>query len=332
MRWVVPLALMIVALPGCRRDPVMRANPTDPTRVSECPAGPHLAMGLHLRTSGAEPALLRFDASLQPCRGISLPDEDWGALVEVGGLSDGRDAVGFSGGRGGSGAVVIFDGDREVARVESDSYRPISISEVAIEGGALAILWGSASSSSDSGEALELYRLSDLSLIGTYDADWEDKVVAPAPSGQAARFAQVEYDGLQEYRLDPGGAEPSTTGELQVALTPGAPNDADVVGGQVVVAQHDGVSWWSPGLPEAFLGPVHCQWPAFAGTPLPEADADYIAVAQDGDAALVLVDGELEGGSDEQGFLYRITRRGECELLHAIPDTHRAVALAWSGR
>lgn len=334
---LVTLALALSLTAGCRRgDGVSRPTPSDPTRLDACPAGPHLLMGLFLRTSSAEPALLRFDAALQPCQGLSLPDEEWGTLETVGGLRDGRDLVGFSTTRGGS--VVIFDGTAEAGRVESDEYRPISVTEVPLEGGALAVLWGSLSSSSRSGEQLNLYRLSDLSLIGSFDADWEDKAVTPAPSGQASRFATLRSpDGLQEYRLDPGATEPSTTGELQIALPRGGTANAiDLVGGEpgagIVVAQDDGISWWSPELPRAFLGPTHCQWPAFAGTPLPANDADYASVAADGDAALALVDGELEGGSEEQYHLYRMTRRGECELLYSIPDTHRAVALAWSGR
>lgn len=85
----------------------------------------------------------------------------------------------------------------------------------------------------------------------------------------------------------------------------------------------------------AFLGPVDCRWGAFAGTPLPEEDADYVAAVIDREApddSFVLVSGALRDGSESGVYLYRMMPRGECELVGGIPSGYGAVAMAWTAR
>lgn len=324
----------VALIAGCRG-----GGPIDPGQVDRfaaCPAGePHLVLGLRLAHSDVEHALFRFDANLGPCRGLVLPNEDYSSLRAVGGLPDGRDLVGVTGDYSHPNALIVFDGQNEVARVEDDAYVPMSIAPIEHGGPAVAVLWGSGDPGRENGERLDIYARDTFALIASFDATWDHKAVSPAPSGQPDRLAILEYAGLQEYRIDPGATSLATTGELQVALPrdSGAANALDIVGGEVVAAQNDGIGRWALGEAPAFLGPVHCAWPAISGDRLPVADANYTSVVHGRDGrAIALVDGELEGGSEEDDFVFQISDRGECELVLAVPDTHAAIGLAWSGR
>lgn len=287
--------------------------------------------------SDEEQALLRYDETLSPCRGAVVPYADYGTIASVGGLSDGTDLVGFSGPYGRGGLLVRFEERTERGRVEDASLLPISITALSFEGrAAVAVVWGSRSSS-DNGDRLDVYAEDDLALLGSWDVSSSLVRAARAPSGQPGRLAALIGDGLQEHRADPGGTTLATTGELQVARpsNTGVLRSLDVSGDRVRVAGDDGVLSWRLGAAPAFLGPVQCRWPRTTSSSLPEETADHVAALIDPsapDESLVLVSGELRGGSEARSHLYRMTPRGECELVESMPGRYRAVAMSFAGR
>ncbi len=330
MRWPLVCGLLagllLAALPGCRVSGGPTIDPTDPTALPACPPGRHLLVALRVRQSGNNAALLRFTPDLAPCAGISFTS-DLGTPTAVGGLPDGRELVGFTGSYD-SGSLVVFEGDLPALSVEDESYHPISMAVV--DGAStLAVLWGTDSG----GERLDLYRLPALEPLGSYDAAWENQSVSAALSGQPSRLALTQQgEGIQELRIDPGAASLATTGELQVGFPTNARASAvALVSGGAWAATSDGLSFWPLGQSHGFLGPTRCMWPATAETPLPDGEETYHSVAPVGDDAVTLVTGRLGEGGSETTLIYRMTRRGECELLFAVGDTHRGVALAWSG-
>ncbi len=331
------LSSALLLLAGCARQPIT-LNPGDTSSQPVCPSGPHLLVGAVASGSPVSQTLLRYDASLQPCRGLQLDYSTYGSLTLVGGLQDGTDLVGFVGDYGRGGSLVHVDGGMVLDRIDRDDLSPISVSPITFQSQpAVAVLWGDASSSSDSGDTLEIYREQGWSLVGSWHVSYEFVRVSAAPSGQPDRIAGLIHDGLQEYRVDPGAASLATTGELQVAI----PNNAysrsslDVLGTDVRVGTKGGVLSWSAGLAPAFLGPVACNSPDPAGTPLPAEDAEYVGAVLDAGSAggsLALVHGAIRGGSGTATYLYRMGAHGECTQLGAYPSDYSAASIAWSGR
>ncbi|MGE0785654.1 MAG: hypothetical protein AB7S26_08195 [Sandaracinaceae bacterium] len=319
-----------MAIAGCRSGG--RTMMIDPGRsLPECPAGPHLALALQLRDSSADHALLRFDSSLAQCRGVALARMTYASPSAVGGLPDGREVIGF-GGYNQSGQLAVVEGDTPRVIAESPQTFPVSFAVIDHGGPMLAVLWGNGSSGS--GDHIDLYRLPALELTDTFDASFDHVGVSAPPSGMPDRLGLLDAgDGVQEARLDPGAESLATTGELQLTIPSFQHYTAmHVVGADVVGAAEDGLVYWSRGMPEAFLGPTPCGWAATSTTVLPGEQAEYIGAAHFGSDAIALVRGALEDGADTSGGLYTITRRGECVLLVAIPDTHEPVGMAWSGR
>jgi hypothetical protein len=339
-RSIALLALVVatIALVGCRRGG--GGGPVDPTRpdsLAPCPeSAPHLVVGLQSTEWDGDHALVRLTSDLRACRGLVLP-RALGNVTTVGGLSDGTDLVGFGSDYGGGGSLVRFDADGEVGRVESASDFPLSVATVIFRGQpALAVAWGSRSSS-DQGERVAVYALSDFAMLGSWDVSWELVRVAPSVSGQAERITGTISGDLQEYRADPGGSSLATTGEVRVASPSGSGyfGSIDVHGAEVRAVVDRGVLSWRAGLPPAFLGPVSCRWPATADTVLPMPTAEYLSgvVALDApEETIVLVSGELEGGSGAITHLYTLWHRGECRIEASFARRHRAVAIAWAGR
>ncbi len=337
MRRLACSLALLVLLAGCRRGPGA-IDPLRPDQLAPCPSGaPHLVIALATGHSDEEQALLRYDQTLSACRGAVVPYADYGTIASVGGLSDGTDLVGFSGPYGRGGLLVRFEETTERGRVEDESLLPVSIAALSFEGRpAVAVVWGSRSSSDD-GDRLDVYAEDDLARLGSWDVTYSLVRAAAPPSGQPGRIAALIGEGLQEYRADPGGTTLATTGELQVARpsNTGVLRSLDVLGDRVRVAGDDGVLSWRLGAAPAFLGPVHCRWPRTTSSPLPEETADHAAALVDPsapDESLVLVSGELRGGSDASSHLFRMTPRGECELVESMPGRYRGVAMSWAGR
>lgn len=324
-------------LAGCRRNGTGPIDPGRPDQLAPCGEGLHLVMGLQAPSTDKEQALLRFTQDLAQCQGAIVRYDDYGTLSTVGGLPDGTDMVGFRGDFGYGGVLARFDGQTSIGRIEDPMFYPIGIAPLTFHGQpAIAVAWGSGSSSSDSGERLDIYAQADLAPLGSWDTSYELVRVAAPPSGQADRVAAMIGGGLQEYRADPGGATLATTGELQVAKpsTVGWARSLDVSGVDVRAATQRGVMSWRTGQAPAFLGPVQCRWPDTTTTPLPSDDAAYVSAVIDRsspDDTLVVVDGEV-AGSDADTFLYVLRPRGECGLIAEIPSGYRAVSIAWSGR
>ncbi len=326
------LVVALLSCAGCRR----AGGPVDPTspELAACPSGePHLVIGLQALRGDATQALARFTADLAPCRGASLPSDELGTIVAVGALADGTDLAGFSNSYGGGGRLVRVDGASVTAQIEDESDYPISIAPLSYEGqAAVAVVWGE-KSTSDSGERIEIYAEADLASLARFDVASELIAAVPAPSGQPSRLAGLINGGLQEYRPELGSL--ATTGELQVALPSGVyyRKALHVRGADVRVTARQGVLSWRAGSAPAFLGPVSCRWPDTIDTRLPVETAEYGAALVDArapDDSLVLVSGELDGGSEETSHLFVLRPRGECLRLASMSEDHRAVAMAFS--
>lgn len=324
------------AIAGCGRVDDTGPDPSNPDALEPCPAG-HYSLLLRATDYEADPALVRFDQNLRGCRGARFTE--LGDPRAVGGLPSGDDLVGFAGSYSTSGQLVRLSGGT-VEVVKSDEVLfPISIAPLTWDGQpAVAVLWGEGDLGREEGERVDVYAEAGLATLGSWEVGGYPYVTAigPAVSGQTARLAGIVGGDLQEYRSDPGADTLATTDELVVRRPSWSGNvdSLDVRGGRVVAGGDDGVIRWELGMPEAFLGPLQCRWPHYVGTPLPEARASYGDVAidlTDFEATLVLVDGALEGGSTRADHLYRIHRRGECELVYTVPDTHAAVSLSWAG-
>ena len=329
-------ALLLVALlacAGCRRGP---GGPVDPTNadLSPCPSGaPHLVVGLRAPYEATQ-AIARYTHDLTLCRGAALPAAEHGAIVAVGALADGADVVGFQGDYRG-GKLARIEGASITAQVEDEAAYPISIAPVTYEGQpAIAVVWGTRNSSSFDGERVAIYAEAGLASLASFDVASELIAVTAPPSGQPSRLAGLIAGGLQEYR--PELASLATTGELQVALPSGVfyRNTLDVRGAEVRVASREGVLSWRAGSAPAFLGPVSCRWPDTVDTRLPVEAAEYLAAVVDPrapDDTLVLVSGELEGGSDVTSHLFVLRPRGECLFVGPMMlEDHHAVAMAFS--
>lgn len=323
-------SLALLAAPGCRRAAPDPLDPNQPGQHPVCPDA-HVVMGLQAIHYEATQALLRFTADRSPCAGVLLPASDFGTLRTVGVLSDGSDLVGFAGSYGG-GALVRVDGATVLDRVDDEAFYPISIVAVRIDGTpAAAVVWGSGSSSSDSGERLDVYAEADLSLLGRWEVSSETTRVARAPGDSAGRLALTVREGMQVVRAERGATTPPMAGELQVARPNGAGSvrSLHVDGEHVRMAAAKGVLAWQLGTAPAFLGPVQCRWPDTLDTPLPAENADHLAALVDPNApedTWVLVDGDVEG-TDARSHLYLLRPRGECALIGSISPDHRAVAL-----
>ncbi len=337
MRALLLWMTLAASLAGCRRGPSTTVDPMSPDSYGVCPEGaPHLVVALAVNTSEVEQALLRFTEDLAPCRGAVLPDDPFGTIETVGGLADGTDVVGFSDYYGGGRLVRLAEGT-ELARIEDEQWAPIGFGALTFRGqSAVATVWGSRSSS-DSGERLDVYAQDGLAPLGGWEVSYELVRAAAPPTGQADRIATMVGDGLREQRADPGATTLATTGEITVTRpnNSGYVRSLDVSGSRVRVAVSRGVLSWTAGAAPAFLGPVRCEWPATTDTPLPGEDADYVAAVidpSDPEQTLVIVNGELSGGSETRSHLYRMQRRGECELVAVIPPDWRGIAMAWAGR
>lgn len=335
--------VLVLSLAGCRRPGTgPGTGPIDPGRPDQhapCPEGaPHLLVGLTSASSSSEQAVARFTRDLRQCRGLVVASSTYGTIRVVGGLPDGTDLVGFAASYGRGGALVRFGPDRELGRVESTSEYPISIAAVMFQSQpAVAVAWGSGQSSSDHGERVEVYAQSDLRVLASWEVSYAFVRVAAAPSGQPERLAGAINEGLQEYRADPGATSLATTGELRVAAPNGVGylRSLDVAGGHARATVDRGVLSWQHGIAPAFLGPVHCVWPDTADTELPVSDATYpsaVIELASPEESLVVVRGQLEGGSDELTHIYTMRRRGECRHEMSFARSHAAVSLAWSGR
>jgi hypothetical protein len=334
--------LLIVVLAGCRGGVVGPIDPTDPGPLSACPTGPHLSVALGVREWGEEQSILRFAAgSFAQCQGFVPPVMEYGDLVTIGGLDDGSEVLGFIDASRRGGAIARVDGEAVTAHLLSEELFPIGISPLSFAGeSAVAVVWGSSfGSSSDSGEFLSVHRASDLSELDGWDVSWSSVRAAAPASGQQQRLAVLENGAsMQEMRADPGATTLATTGELVVSIPfgSGTSRSLDVLAGEVRVAGDDGVLYWRSGSGNAFLGPVTCRWPATTSTRLPAEGSEYrgalIEPNDPTDLTVVLVSGELEGGSEERSHVYLMRHRGDCEHVFSIADTHDAVAIAWAGR
>lgn len=325
------LVLALLACAGCRRAPGDPIDPTN-TNLAECPAGePHLVVGLASAHADTDQALLRFTESLAPCRGAVLPQDELGTLSAVGALSDGTDLAGFSTYFSNGGVLARVDGESVVARIEDAQAMPIDIAAIDFEGRpAAAVVWGSRSSSTDSGSRLDIYA-EDLTKLASFAISSNLFRVAPEPGGDASRIAGLVSGGLQVYRPELDAL--ATTGELQVASpsTSGNLKDLHVRGDLVRAVGTKGVLSWRAGDAPAFLGPVQCRWPDTLGTPLPAESAEYVSAIVDPrnlDDTLVVVNGELEEGSDEISHIYALRPRGECRLVASIKREYRALSIA----
>ncbi|HJL15274.1 MAG TPA: hypothetical protein RMH99_06445 [Sandaracinaceae bacterium LLY-WYZ-13_1] len=339
--WLLALAVLAPLAAGCRNGPVRPDGP-DPDRpgsLDPCPAA-HLAVLLRASDHEAVPRIVRFDGSLRACQGAALPDDsDYDSPRSIGGLDDGSELVGFAGGYSTGGILALVSEGAITPRLEHEEYFPVSIAAVDWGGTpAVAVLWGDGDAGREEGEQVEVYAQSDLSRLGAWSTGGYpyETAIAPASTGQANRLATVVENDLQEVRADPGGETLATTDELFVG-TPswtGRVDSLDVRGDRVVAGGSNGVVWWRRDLPNAFLGPLTCRWGHLVGTPLPEEGAEYgdVAIdAEDPDATLVIVSGTVAGDDGRGTHLYRLHRRGECELVYSAPDTHEAVALGWAG-
>lgn len=324
------------AVVGCGRADDTGPDPTNPGALAPCPAG-HYTLALRASHYEAEPAIVRFDASLRACQGVRFVE--LGSPRAVGGLPSGDDLVGFAPGYGGSGQLVRVAGTTVEVIASDEALFPISIAPLTWQGTpAVAVLWGDGELGREEGERIDIYAEAGLSLLGSWTGFGYPYVTAvgPAVSGQTARVAGIYGGDLQEYRSDPGADTLATTDELIVQRPSwsGTVGSLDVRGDRVIAGGSNGVLYWRRGMPEAFLGPLRCRWPYHVGTPLVGDDASYGEVAIDAtdpEATLVLVNGALDGGSSRDDHLYRLHPRGECEHVYTVPDTHGAVSLGWAG-
>jgi hypothetical protein len=325
------LVVALLACAGCRRGP---DGPIDPTSsgLAVCPSS-HLVIGLRAPYDQTQ-AIARFTMDLAPCRGAALPTGEHGTISAVGALSDGTDLVGFSDSYGGSGTLARVDGASVTAEIDDEEAYPISIAPLTYGGQpAVAVVWGDGGSSTNSGERLDVYAEVGLAPLASFTVSSELISAAAAPSGQPARLAGLIAGGLQEYR--PELASLATTGELQVALPSGVyyRRSLDVRGDEVRVASREGVASWRAGTAPAFLGPVHCRWPDTVDTRLPGEAAEYVTALVDPRApgdSLVLVTGELEGGSVSTSHLFVLRPRGECLLFASMPENLSGAGMALS--
>jgi hypothetical protein len=337
---LAPIAFIALSLlAGCRRAGAEPFDPNNPDLLAPCPSGaPHLAVGLRASAYDSEQVLLRFTTDFEQCQGTIVSSATYGTISTVSALPDGTDVVGFLSGYGRDGSIVLFDGTNELGTIEAEGVAPISIAPLTFEGSpAFVVVWGDSSSSSATGERIDVYS-TELALLGSWDVPWEiTRATAPITNLTDRIAAWDAGNGLQEFRSDPGATSLATTGELQIAQ-PSATYSAtslDVVGSNVRTATAKGVLYWRSGLAPAFLGPVHCRYPVTGADVLPDGNESYEHALVDRDApeeaSLVLVRGVLEGASESTSEIYVLGHRGDCRQMLSIPSTHHAVGMAWSG-
>lgn len=307
---------------------------TDPDAGEPCPAGrPHLVMGLRPTVYDQDNLVVRRDENLRACRGMTVA-RSYGDLWVVGGTSDGRDLLGF-----GSGRVLLVSGGSIVWEIEHESDYPVgSLFTIQLGGReVVGVLWMQYSGSW--GEQIDLRELADGRLIQRFEVSSSVQRAGPALDGSADRLsAAYDSDGVQHYRVVAGADSLGTAGEWQIprpSYLTGTISDMAVNPGAALIATHNGVLYWAPGLSPAFLGPIACRWPLVRNDPLPDPeDSEHLsAVADRGRdrTFLTIIDGKLLGAESGGSYLYRLTYRGECELLAEADEDHELTSLAWSG-
>ena len=330
----VGMFLLSIATAGCRpvRDPI----DIPPEALEPCYVGrPHLLVAAQSRESGVDEAVLRFNDDLTECRGITLPSEELNGDVEmVAGLSDGTDIVGVSGSSGG--VVLGYRDGTAMMRLDDSTDYPRDAVEV-LYGGAthLAVMW--ASRTSERSTRIDIATTDSLTVVASFDdLPFELRAIGAALGEQVHRMSGMLIgDGVQVYRADDGATSLAINGEPQVASSQSQMRSIDVIDGRVLIASDDGLLRWSPGLSTALNGPLPCNWPDPAQTPLPVETARYIDATWDLDdpsVAIALVDGDRIDMVDANTHLYRVQQHGECALIRSIPDSRAGVSIAWSGR
>jgi hypothetical protein len=334
----IAVAAALIVASGCvtsdRGDGVYKFDPgTNPDVGDACPEGePHLVIGLRPTVYDQDNRVVRRDQHLRACRGATIP-RSHGLLYFVAGTSDGRDLLGFDGGE-----VLLIHGSSILWGIDHEDDYPVgSLFTMQFEGReVLGVLWMQYSSSW--GEQLDLRELSDGALIRRFDVSSSVHLAGPAMDGSSDRVsASYDANGIQHYRVVAGADSLGTAGEWQVprphALT-GLARELAVYPGMTLLAANEGVLYWNGDSP-AFLGPVDCRWPINHGDTLPEpGEVQYLAAVPDRGRErtfLVLVDGRLLGASTSGSYIYRMTHRGECELLTESDGDHELSSIAWSG-
>jgi hypothetical protein len=297
-----------------------------------CPEDePHLVIGLRSTDWDQSDLVLRRDARLRPCRGTVIQTKQT-QLSTVGGTSNGYDLLGFS-----DGAVMIYDdGVPYWDFVDAEGHPALALFSIEFDGLArLAVVWGSWGSSTPSATSFEVRYLEDGTEREVFSVTSELSHASPTLDGAPERIAGLIWNGVQEYTVTPGADALGSTSEPNVA-TPWTSGFRWIVPGegQMLVASRAGVLYWPPETSPAFLGPVTCRWPAVVDGPVPDGEEEYLSVAADlgrTDRFLTVVDGYLEGSDRSSTYLFRISARGECELILEAPPDHEIVGIAWTG-
>ncbi len=304
---------------------------TDPLAGRACPADePHLIIGLAPTTWDGSSVVVRRDRNLRACRGMTI-DRDQGYLVSVAGTSRGHDLLGFDSGR-----LFLVDGSESIWGIEHESYgmEVGAVFTMEFQGRQVAgVLWVD---SYNSGDSIDLLDLESGEPLQHYDVSSSVIGAARSTDGSSDRISGlIEWEGIQEYRAEPGAASLGMTGELQIA-TPRAGEFGSLVitDDRAIIGAEQGVLWWPRDESLAFLGPVTCRWPVFSDGTIPDGDEDYVAAVQDldsGEHFLAAADGTLQGAESSGYYLFRFDTRGECELLITADEDHRFTSLSWSG-
>ena len=325
MRRVSPLLLASLAL-GCFGGGGGTPSPGpafDPVRGPECPAR-HLSVAARPILSDGTSLLVRFTEDLEQCQGLVVSEELDDTLWDLGGMSDGSDLLGFDG------RVMRVRGrevlwDVEAAGRVLDVF-PLTVARTEH----VAVLWGSATGSSPSGDRLEVLDAGTGETLATYDVSFD--VVAAAASEREDRVVLLDrYDGFAEHVVDLSAEALGGAGELEVAAPGGTGSLGSVLvrAGRVDVVGSAGVLRWTPDTP-SMLGPSSCRWSYWEGETLPE-ECEFRGLAADPtDEARWLT---LCHAPDREGALVSLGPRDSCAVLlpePRLPD-HEITDLAWSG-
>lgn len=304
---------------------------TDVHSDRACPSGePHMIIGMRPLEYDADSAIARLDSSLRPCRGRDFIGDE-GSVTSVSGTRRGQDLVGFD-----SGQFHLFDGNSQVWGLQHEDSR-LSVGSIFTMGFAgsevAGVLWHN---SSNSGDSVDLVSLDSSEGLAHYDANYGDIGAGPSLDGSENRFSGlIDWEGIQHYRTESTASTLGTTGERQVAAPrAGQFNELSVADGRALIAADDGILYWNNDETQAFLGPIRCVWPASRGGVIPDGEEEYLAVAQDLESEhhfLAAVSGTLVGDEDRGSYIFRMSTRGECELVVYADSAHQIVSIAWSG-